>query len=83
MTTLAPSFSIGTFSFLQEKNKGIHKSLDEFEFQPDPATDYGVTCPCVSKKSMYNVVNILAPPFFIRSSSFLQVTRTSIKFQMS
>ena len=39
----------------------MHKSLDEFEFQPDPTTDYGVTCPRGSEKSMYNVVNILAP----------------------
>ena len=26
-------------------NKDMHKSLDEFEFQPDQTTDYGVTCP--------------------------------------
>ena len=26
-------------------NNDMHKSLNEFEFQPDPATDYGVTCP--------------------------------------
>ena len=31
------------------------------------------------KKSMYNVVNTLAPSFLIGSSSFLQVTRTIIK----
>ena len=39
------------------------KRLDEFEFQPDPHKDYGVTCPCASEKSMFHVVNILAPPF--------------------
>ena len=22
----------------------MHKSLDEFEFRPDPTTDYGVSC---------------------------------------
>ena len=43
----------------------MHKNLDEFEFQPDPVTDYEVTCPSASEKSMYNVVNILAPPFLI------------------
>ena len=35
------------------------------------------------KKSMYNVVNTLAPSFLIGSSSFLQVTRTTIKSWMS
>ena len=29
----------------------MHKSLDEFEFRPDPTTDYGVSCPWASKKS--------------------------------
>ena len=32
---------------------------------------------------MYNVVNALAPSFFIVSSSFLQVRRTTIKSWMS
>ena len=31
------------------------------------------------KKLLYNVVNTLAPSFLIRSSSFLQVTRTTKK----
>ena len=26
-------------------NKDMHKSLDEFEFRPDPTTECGVTCP--------------------------------------
>ena len=26
-------------------NEDIHKSLDEFEFRPDPTIDYGVSCP--------------------------------------
>ena len=29
----------------------MHGSLDEFEFRSDPTTDYGVSCPCTSKKS--------------------------------
>ena len=57
----------------------MHKSLDEFEFRQDPTTDYGVSCPWASEKSMYNVVNTLAPSFLNESSSFLQVTRTNIK----
>ena len=26
-------------------NEDMHKSLDEYEFRPDPITDYGVSCP--------------------------------------
>ena len=43
----------------------MHKSLDEFEFQPDPTTDYRVNCPLASEKAMYNVVNTLATSLFI------------------
>ena len=57
----------------------MHKSLDEFEFRHDPTTDYGVSCPRASEKSMYNVVNTLAPSFLIKPSSFLQVTKDSHK----
>ena len=39
----------------------MHNSLDGFGFQPDPTTDYRVTYPERLKKSMYNVVNTLAP----------------------
>ena len=46
------------------ENKGIRKSLDEFEFQRDLTTDFGVTRPCASGKSTYNAVNTLAPSFF-------------------
>ena len=38
----------------------MHESLDEFEFRQDPATDYGVSSPFASEKSMYNTVNTLA-----------------------
>ena len=31
--------------FMLAGNKDMHKSLDEFEFRPDPTTDYGVSCP--------------------------------------
>ena len=48
-----------------------------------PPQDYGVSCPRVSEKAMYNVVNTLAPLFLIESSSFLQVTRTNIKSGLS
>ena len=51
----------------------MHNSLDDFEYRPDPTTDYGISCSLVSEKSMYNRRNVatLAPSFFI-GSSFLQ-----------
>ena len=57
----------------------MHESLDEFEFRPDITTNTRVSCPCTSENLMYNVVNTLAPLFFIGSSLFLQVRRTTIK----
>ena len=56
----------------------MQKSLDEFQFRPDTTTDSRVICPWASKNSMYNVVYTLAPNFFIGSSLFLQVRRTTI-----
>ena len=56
----------------------MHDSFDEFKFRPDTTTNYQVSCPCASEKLMYNVVNTLVPLFFIRSSSYWQVIRTSI-----
>ena len=56
----------------------MHESLDEFQFRPDTTTDSRVICPWASEKSMYNVVNTLAPSFLIGSSLFLQVRRTTI-----
>ena len=56
----------------------MHKSLDEFKFRPDTTTDSRVICLCASKKLTHNVMNTLAPPFLIGSSSYLQVMRTSI-----
>ena len=64
-------------------NKDMHESLDEFKFWPDTTTNSRVICPCTSEKLLYNVVNTLAPSFLIRSSSYLQVTRTSITSRTS
>ena len=61
----------------------MHESLDEFEFRQDSQTDYGVSCPWASEKSMFNVVNTLAPSFLIEYSSILQVTKTTIKSGLS
>ena len=59
-------------------NEDMHGSLDEFQFWLDTTTDFRVICPRASEKSMYNVVNTLAPSFLIGSSLFLQVKRTTI-----
>ena len=62
----------------------MHKISDEFEFRPNPTTDYGVSCPWASKKipldlQWENGVPMLARSYFIKSSSKLLVTRTGIK----
>ena len=49
------------------------------KFRPDSTTNSRVICPCASEKLMYNVVNTLAPAFSIGSSSFFQITRTTLK----
>ena len=36
---------VNWYFFILAGNKDMHKRLDEFEFQPDPTIDYGVTCP--------------------------------------
>ena len=56
----------------------MHESLDEFQFRLDTTTESRVICPWASEKSMYNLVNTLAPSFLIESSLFLQVRRTTI-----
>ena len=57
----------------------MHESLNEFKLRPETTTNSKVICPCASGKLLYNVVNTLAPSFLIGSSSFLQVTRTTMK----
>ena len=54
----------------------MHESLDEFQFGLDTSSDSRVICPWASEKSMYNVVNTLAPSFLMGSSLFLQIRRT-------
>ena len=70
---------IGSSSFLQLTRTTIKAWI--FEFQLDSITHCGVSCPRASEKLMYNLVSTLAPSILIRSSSFLQVTRTTIKSQ--
>ena len=74
--------------FILADNEDMHVISNEFEFQPDRSTDYGVSCPWASKKFPIdllweNGVSMLACSFLIESSSKLLVTRTSIKAQLS
>ena len=64
--------------FILAGNEDNYKSLDELEFRQNSATDVGVSCTWASEKMSYNLVSILAPSFLIGSSSYLQVSRTTI-----
>ena len=64
-------------------NEDMHEILDEFKFRTDTDTNTRVICPCASEKLLYNVVSTLGPLFLIGSSSYLQVTRTSITSRTS
>ena len=81
MTTLTPSFSfIFQWIFLiLAGNKVNHKSLDGFVFGKIPSLTLELAALECLKKSMNNVVITLPPSFLNESSSFLQVTRTTIK----
>ena len=52
--------------------------MSSLKFRPDTTINFRVFYPCAFEKLMYNVVNTLAPSFLSGSSSFLQVTRTTI-----
>ena len=59
------------------------KARGKIKFRPDTDTNTRVICSCASEKLLYNVVTTLAPSFLIGSSSYLQVTRTSITSRTS
>ena len=45
VSTLAPSFLIGSSSYLLAGIQDIYNISDEFIFQPDLTKDCGVSCP--------------------------------------
>ena len=63
----------------------MHESLDEFQISVRyrHQHQHRVICPCTTEKLLYNVVTTLALSFLIGSSSYLQVTRTSITSRAS
>ena len=58
----------------------MYKSLNEYEIRPDATTGFHGNHKSYNRE---NVVSTLAPSFLIRSSSYLQVTRTSITSRTS
>ena len=81
VNTLAPSFLNQSSSFLQV-TRTCMKAWISSNFGQIP-TPTPVICPCASEKLLYNVVTTLASSFLIGSSSYLQVTRTSITSRTS
>ena len=74
VTTLAPSYLIGSSSLMQVTRTTI-KDRIQFKFQPDQTTEYAALEHLVKSPKTYNgrnVVTTLVP-------SLLQVTRTSIQ----
>ena len=77
MNTLAPSFLYESSSLLQV-TRICMKAWMSSNFGQIPPPNPELSALGRLKKSMYNVVNTLVPLFLIGSSSYLQVTRTSI-----
>ena len=67
----------------------MHESSEEFEIQPDPTTDCGVSCLWASEKNPHKTYNgkngvaTFSQLFLIKSLSYLQVTMTYIRAWMS
>ena len=80
VTTLAPSFLIGSSSYLQVTRTSITSRTSSKFGQIGPRT---AELAALETYNGRNVVNTLAPSFLIGSSSFLQVSRTCMKAWMS
>ena len=87
MTTLAPSFLIGSSSYLQVTRTSITSRTSSKFGQIGPRTAELAALERLEKSPLTyygkNLVNTLAPSFLNQSSSFLQVTRTCMKAWMS
>ena len=83
MNTLAPSFLIGSSSYLQVTRTSITSRTSSKFGQIGPRTAELAALERLEKSpetyNGSNLVNTLAPSFLIRSSSFLQVVRTCMK----
>ena len=81
MTTLVPSFSDISFSFLRVTRPTI-KAWMSLNFSKIPSLTSELAALERLKKSMNKVVTTLAPSVLIGSPLFLQATRKRIKSQM-
>ena len=83
MSTLAPSFLIGSSSYLQVTRTSTASRTSSKFGQIGPRTAELAALERLEKSPKTyngrNLVNTLAPSFLNRSSSFMQVTRTYIK----
>ena len=61
----------------------MHESLNGFKIGQIPPQTQELSALARLKKMLYNVVNSLARSFLIVSSTYLQVTRTSMTSRMS
>ena len=86
MTTLAPSFLIGSSSYLQVMRTSITSRMSSKFGQIGSWTAELAALERLENSLLTyngrNLVNTLAPSFLNQSSSFLQVTRTCIKAWM-
>ena len=77
VSTLAPSFLIGSSSFLQETRTSI-KAWMSWNFGRIPRLTSELAALERLKKTTHNLVSTLALSFVIGSSSFLQIWKTTI-----
>ena len=82
MNTLAPSFLNRSSSFLQVRRTCM-KAWMSLNFGQIPPPTPELSALARLKKLLYNVVNTLAPLVLIGTSSYWQVTRTSITSRTS
>ena len=87
MTTLAPSFLIGSSLFLQVTRTTVKSRMESKFGKIGPGTYELAALECLEKNPKTyngrNVVTTLVPSFLDGSSSFLQITRPTIKARMS
>ena len=87
MSTLAPSFLIGSSSYLQVTRTSIISRTSSKFGQIGPRTAELAALERLEKSPLTyngrNLENNLVPSFLIGSSSFLQVSRTCMKAWMS
>ena len=77
VSILAPSFLIGSSTFMQVKRTTTKAWMSSTLGRILQLTSELVALECLKKKTSYNL-STLAPSFLIGSSSYLQVIRTSI-----